>query len=48
MSRILSINAKQPAFVKILDYDIEPNTGFLFYALTPFKVSLYMYYPSGN
>jgi len=37
--------AKQPAFVKVLDYDIEPNTGFLFCAPTPFKVSLYMYFP---
>jgi len=45
MSRVLSINAKQPAFVKVLDYDIESNTGFLFYAPTPFKVSLYMYCP---
>ena len=37
--------AKQPAFVKVLNYDIQSNTGFLFYAPSPFNVSLYMYCP---
>jgi len=35
--------ANQPAFVKVLDYGIEPNTGLLFHSPTPFKVSLYMF-----